>query len=99
MSQDVSDRVFDARPYQYAGQEPFPYVIRAMEGLWPDQAFVLINTFDPRPLEAVLEARGFSYSVEQKGTEHFVVRFVENPFVDPRDSPWSIGGRKCQALL
>jgi uncharacterized protein (DUF2249 family) len=83
----LPDLVFDARPFQREGREPFPYIVRAMEQLQPGQAFLLINTFDPRPLEAVLEARGFMHHVRQIGPEHFEVRFVRDPSLRPGDLP------------
>lgn len=71
--------VFDARPYQHEGREPFAYIMKALEGLEEGQSFVLINTFDPRPLKAVLEARGFNFTVETIGPEHVVVTFSQTP--------------------
>jgi uncharacterized protein (DUF2249 family) len=79
MEKDMEPLVFDARPYQYEGREPFAYIMKALENLQPDQEFVLINTFDPRPLKAVIGARGFSCSVEVKGPEHVVVTFQKTP--------------------
>ncbi len=70
---------FDARPFQREGKEPFPYIMKAMDELRPGQDFVLTNTFDPRPLESVMEARGFSFTVETKAPEHVVVTFKKTP--------------------
>jgi uncharacterized protein (DUF2249 family) len=91
----AGDVVFDARPYQREGREPFPYIIEAMAKLLPGQAFRLINTFDPRPLEAVLEARSYRYTVRNLGPEHVEVRFTrpatwgpgDVAVVDRRDQP------------
>ncbi len=71
--------VFDARPYQHEGREPFAYIMKSLEGLRDGQLFTLINTFDPRPLESVMEARGFDFTVETKGPEHVVVTFAQTP--------------------
>lgn len=70
---------FDARPFQYEGKEPFPYIMKAVEQLTPGQDFVLENTFDPRPLESVMEAKGFSFRVETKESEHVIVTFTQTP--------------------
>ncbi|MCL6562832.1 MAG: DUF2249 domain-containing protein [Firmicutes bacterium] len=89
----MEDLVFDARPYQARGQEPYPYIVRAVASLKPGQALTLLNTFDPRPLEAVMEARGFQYTVERLGPELFRVRFTrvaaedKCPTVDRRGQP------------
>ncbi|NMP23674.1 DUF2249 domain-containing protein [Sulfobacillus harzensis] len=78
---------FDARPFQREGKEPFPYIMKAVEKLTPGQDFVLTNTFDPRPLESVMEARGFSCVVETKGPEHVIVTFRKTPEAERGDLP------------
>lgn len=86
---------FDARPFQYEGKEPFPYIMKAVEQLSPGQDFVLENTFDPRPLESVMETRGFSFAVEIRGPEHVIVTFRQTdeakagalPLVDRHTMP------------
>lgn len=95
MSKDTEPLVFDARPYQQEGREPFAYIMKALDARKPGQDFVLVNTFDPRPLRAVMEARGFSSAVEAKGPGHFVVTFQQTaaslagqlPVVDGRHVP------------
>lgn len=90
----MDDLIFDARPYQERGKEPYPYIVQAVDRLRPGQALVLLNPFDPRPLEAVMEARGFQYTVEQMGPNLFRVRFVRPeattegcPLIDRRGQP------------
>ena len=70
---------FDARPYQHEGREPFAYIMKALEDVKDGQSFILVNTFDPRPLEAVMEARGYAYTVEKLADDHYVVTFTQTP--------------------
>ncbi len=85
--------VFDARPYQHEGREPFAYIMKALEDVAAGQPFVLVNTFDPKPLEAVMEARGYAFTVEQFAEDHYVVTFTQTeqarsgeiPVVDRRE--------------
>lgn len=67
--------VFDARPYQLRGQEPFADIMAAVGALLPGQDLVLRNTFDPQPLKAVLAAQGFAYEARQLGPEDWQVIF------------------------
>ena len=78
-------KVFDGRPYQHEGREPFAHIMRAVESLLPGQALRLINTFDPKPLEAVLSSRGFRYEVTEIGPEHWEVLFEPDPAVRSED--------------
>ena len=71
--------VFDARPYQHRHEEPYAHIMRAVEQLQPGQALRLINTFDPRPLQAVMSARGFDFEVRELGPEHWEVLFTPQP--------------------
>ena len=72
---DPQPALFDARPYQRRGQEPFADIMAAVGGLAPGQDLVLRNTFDPRPLTAVLAAQGFGAAARQIGPEDWEVRF------------------------
>ncbi|WP_255151248.1 DUF2249 domain-containing protein [Halorarius halobius] len=60
MSQDV--RELDARE---VGGEPFGTIEEALQSLPEDGRLVLVNGFEPEPLYAVLDRRGFSYEAEQ----------------------------------
>ncbi len=75
----VEPAVFDARPYQQRHQEPYAFIMRAIEQLQPGQPLRLINTFDPRPLEAVMSAKGFDFEVRELGPEHWEVLFTPQP--------------------
>ena len=78
---------FDARPFQHEGKEPFAYIMKAVAQLSPGQDFVLDNTFDPRPLESVMEARGFSFVVVTKGPEHVTITFSPTDAAKRGDLP------------
>lgn len=80
---DKDTVTFDARPFQHRHEEPFPHIMAVVEHLRPGQDLLLINTFDPRPIEAVLSARGFRYEVREVEPEHWEVRFIQDDERDP----------------
>ncbi|HET6615716.1 MAG TPA: DUF2249 domain-containing protein [Dehalococcoidia bacterium] len=53
--------VVDVRPDIAAGEEPFKKIMSAVGALAPEQSLVLINSFEPTPLYAVMQQRGFSH--------------------------------------
>lgn len=48
----------DVRPALERGEEPLPHVLEALRELLPGSVLVLIAPFQPKPLEALLAARG-----------------------------------------
>jgi len=52
---------------------PFEPILAALEDLEGDQALVLINSFEPVPLYAELESRGFAYSTRQVDADEWRV--------------------------
>ncbi len=79
--------VFDARPYQLRHEEPFAHIMRAVQALEPGQPLRLINTFEPRPLEAVMSARGYDCAVREVGPQHWEVLFTPRPGRDAEQPP------------
>lgn len=65
----------DVRPFQQSGQEPFGAIMAVARRTPPGSAFLLVNTFEPAPLYDVLEGRGFAHWAEQRGPEHWEIRF------------------------
>lgn len=59
-----SPLILDVREDIERGIEPFRKIMQAVESLDAGQDFVLINSFEPRPLYKVLAGRGFDYEVE-----------------------------------
>ncbi|MES3516274.1 MAG: DUF2249 domain-containing protein [Natronomonas sp.] len=53
-----TDRELDVRTID---GEPFSDIVSALESLPEDESLLLINSFEPKPLYEVLEARGFSH--------------------------------------
>lgn len=45
--------------------EPFDDIMAALETLDSDETLRLVNSFEPEPLYAVLEKRGFSYETTE----------------------------------
>jgi len=79
--------VLDARPFQERHQEPFADIMQAVEALLPGQGLLLINTFDPRPLEAVMSARGFGFETRELGPDQWEVLFTPRGSRDSSDPP------------
>lgn len=52
----------DVRPYHERGEEPFAAIMAAIDGLNERDEFLLINSFEPKPLYAVMRKRGFSHT-------------------------------------
>jgi uncharacterized protein (DUF2249 family) len=53
-----ADRQVDARKID---GEPFSAIVAALGDLRPHERLLLINSFEPEPLYAVLEERGFTF--------------------------------------
>lgn len=54
--------------------EPFSDIMAALDRLGDGETLVLINSFEPEPLYAVLERRGFSHETEQVAEDEWRVR-------------------------
>lgn len=65
----------DVRPVLKAGGEPFAAIMGAIEALTPGQGLRLFATFEPKPLFAVLGARGFEHEAKKLGDGDWEVLF------------------------
>lgn len=65
----------DVRPFHERGEEPFAAIMGAVESLQPDQAFELINSFEPVPLYRVMDKRGFTYQTSEVSPEEWHITF------------------------
>jgi uncharacterized protein (DUF2249 family) len=65
----------DVREDLRQGREPFGKIMAAVAALAPDEDFELIAPFEPYPLYAVLEQRGFDHEAEQGKDGSWRVRF------------------------
>lgn len=63
MNPDASttDRQLDVREIE---GEPFADIMAALEELPAGESLLLLNSFEPEPLYAVLEDRGFEYETD-----------------------------------
>ncbi len=66
----------DVRPYHQRGEEPFAAIMAAVTDLEPGDTFVLVNSFEPKPLYTVLGKRGFTYESRSLGPDHWEITFV-----------------------
>jgi uncharacterized protein (DUF2249 family) len=57
----------DVRPAIAAGEPPFRTIMGAVEALPPGAVLRVRSPFDPAPLHGVLEGRGFSRHVRERG--------------------------------
>ncbi|WP_132056814.1 DUF2249 domain-containing protein [Halorussus amylolyticus] len=53
--------------------EPFGAITAALGDLGDDEALVLVNSFEPEPLYAVLDARGFDHETERVARDEWRV--------------------------
>lgn len=53
--------------------EPFSDIMSALSDLGDDETLVLVNSFEPEPLYAVLDQRGFDHETEQVGPDEWRV--------------------------
>lgn len=54
----TADQRLDVREIE---GEPFDDIVAALEDLPPDETLLLVSSFEPQPLYAVLEERGFTH--------------------------------------
>lgn len=69
-------RELDVRPILRAGGEPFGAIMEAVNGLAAGQSFLLLATFQPVPLYAVLAKRGFDHAAREIGGGDWEVMFT-----------------------
>lgn len=67
---DGRTRELDAREID---GEPFGAITDALDALPEDGRLVLVNSFEPEPLYAVLEQRGFAYETSQVAEDEWRV--------------------------
>jgi uncharacterized protein (DUF2249 family) len=68
--------VVDVREDIAAGREPFGKIMAAVKSLAPAQPLVLVNSFEPVPLYAVLEQKGFAHQTERAADGAWRVTFT-----------------------
>ena len=59
----------DVREDLKIGKDPFNLIMGALDKLEPNQALLIINTFEPTPLFSIVAKRGFANYVETFGPE------------------------------
>lgn len=70
MAAESSQQTLDAR--QIEG-EPFGTIMAALENIGPGESLVLVNSFEPEPLYAVLTEQGYTYETEQVDSDEWHV--------------------------
>jgi uncharacterized protein (DUF2249 family) len=68
--------VLDVRPELEQGGEPFVRIMEAASAIRPGETLVIGAPFEPVPLYAVLEARGFVHETEKVAADEWVVCFT-----------------------
>lgn len=66
---------FDVRPYHARGEEPFDAIMAIVENLQRDEQLLLINSFEPKPLYAVMNKYGFDHTTRDMGDGEWRVLF------------------------
>ncbi|HET9919017.1 MAG TPA: DUF2249 domain-containing protein [Ktedonobacteraceae bacterium] len=67
--------VLDVRPELEQGGELFVRIMEAASSITPGEKLVIVAPFEPVPLYAVLEARGFAHETEKVAADEWVVCF------------------------
>lgn len=67
--------VLDVRPYHERGEEPFQAIMDVVYALKDAQQFLLINSFDPKPLVRVMDKRGYDAVSREVSPEEWHVLF------------------------
>src|SRR5690606_38394269 len=65
LPQDILE--LDVREDLATGNDPFNLIMGALDKLEPNQALLIINTFEPTPLFSIVAKRGFANYVETFG--------------------------------
>lgn len=66
-------RTLDARDID---GEPFGEIVSALDDLGDDETLVLVNGFEPEPLYAVLEQRGFDHATARVAPDEWRVEIT-----------------------
>ncbi len=66
----------DVRPYHERGEEPFEAIMSAVGALNENEQFLLVNSFEPKPLYAVMKKRGFAHTTMDMGNGEWRVLFT-----------------------
>lgn len=53
--------------------EPFGAITAELDDLDADETFLLVNSFEPKPLYSVLDDRGFTYDAERVADDEWHV--------------------------
>nr|WP_049985435.1 DUF2249 domain-containing protein [Halobellus rufus] len=72
---DGETRELDAREID---GEPFGEIMGALDALPADETLVLVNSFEPEPLYAVLERRGFDYETSRRSDDEWRVSITSS---------------------
>ena len=64
-----ADRTLDVRGLE----APFDRIVEELEALPEDGTLTLVSTFEPEPLYAVLDARGFDHEARRIGSDEWRV--------------------------
>ncbi|MGH7714523.1 MAG: DUF2249 domain-containing protein [Vulcanimicrobiaceae bacterium] len=67
--------ILDVRPLHERGEEPFTAIMDAVGRLGERQSLLLINSFEPVPLYAVMQRRGFTHRCAVEGPDEYHVIF------------------------
>ena len=70
-----ANAILDVRPELEQGGEPFVRIMAAA-AIKSGETLVIIAPFEPAPLYAVLEARGFVHATEHVAADEWVVQFT-----------------------
>ncbi len=88
---DPKTVVLDVREDLQQGREPFAKIMRTVAQLGPNEKFLLIAPFEPRPLFAVLEQKGFACRSTATTEGDFEVLFWRNsPPENPQENSQTI---------
>lgn len=66
----MPERTLDAREID---GEPFDRIVGELESLRETETLVLVNSFEPEPLYAVLDRRGFDHETERVAEDEWRV--------------------------
>ncbi|WP_302080753.1 DUF2249 domain-containing protein [Salinibaculum rarum] len=69
-----ADKTVDAREID---GEPFGEIMTALEDLSADEALLLINSFEPEPLYAVIDERGFEHETANPASDEWHVKITQ----------------------
>lgn len=76
MWQPETHTVLDVRPDLARGDDPFVRIIETAATVQPGKTLMLIAPFEPVPLYAVMDGRGFTHATERVANDEWVVAFT-----------------------